>query len=142
MATIHILLVEDNEGDILLAREAIEDLNLNVDLHVARDGEQAIRYIFQKEEFSGVATPDLVLLDINLPKINGFDVLKKIKGDTTTCKIPVIMFTTSASDTDIKRAYKNFANGYIVKPDSADQLIEAMQTIEKFWVEVSQLPPN
>lgn len=134
-----ILLVEDNEGDILLIREAFEDLNIEVDLNVVTDGEKAIRYIFNEKEYSEAEKPDLILLDINLPKQNGLEVLKKIKQSDDKKRIPVLMLTTSSSQEDIGTAYKNYANCYMVKPDNAVELIEAIQAIEDYWFNLAEL---
>ncbi|TVQ05954.1 MAG: response regulator [Balneolaceae bacterium] len=140
MPLTNILLVEDNEGDILLAREAIDDLSMEVELNVVKDGEKAIEYIYKKGDYADVDTPDLILLDINLPKLNGFEVLKTLKYNSTFCVIPVIMLTTSSSEIDIRNAYKNYANCYIIKPNNADELVNTVQAIENFWIGISQLP--
>lgn len=141
MSSPKILLVDDNEGDILLAREAVEELQLDVELAVVKDGEKALEYIFKENSFSNVTRPDLILLDINLPKLNGIDVLKKIKSDATAQFIPVIMLSTSSSQKDIERAYSNYANCYIVKPESADNIIKTVEAIQSFWFGVTTLPP-
>lgn len=135
-----ILLVEDNEGDILLTQEAVEDLELDVTLAVVKDGESALHYVNQTGEYSNCSRPDLVLLDINIPKINGLEVVRKIKEDDSTRSIPVIMLTTSSSQKDIRKAYQNYANCYIVKPNHPDELINTIQIVENFWCKHSQLP--
>lgn len=142
MSSIKILMVDDSEGDILLAREAVEDLDLDVELDVVKDGEKALQYIFKEDKYTDVTTPDLILLDINLPKMSGIEVLKKIKSDTTSQTIPVIILSTSSSKNDIERAYSNYANCYIIKPDSADKITETVEAIESFWVGLSSLPPH
>jgi len=135
-----ILLVEDNEGDIMLVTEALEDLNIQIDLNVVCDGEKALDYLMNKCSYTDAVTPDLILLDINIPKINGLEVLKKLKQNEATKSIPVIMLTTSSSQKDVAQAYKNYANCYIVKPDDAEGLIETIKAIENFWFSCSEIP--
>jgi len=135
-----ILLVEDNEGDIMLVTEALEDLNIQIDLNVVCDGEKALDYLMNKSSYTDAVTPDLILLDINIPKINGLEVLKTLKQNEATKSIPVIMLTTSSSQKDVAQAYKNYANCYIVKPDDAEGLIETIKAIENFWFSCSEIP--
>lgn len=142
MDPIHILLVEDNEGDIVLTTEALEEGKIANSLSVVRDGWQAIQYLDQNEAegFDNATTPDLVLLDINLPKINGHEVLKHIKTTQKLKHIPVIMLTTSSDEVDIKKSYENHVNCYITKPVEVDNFIQAISTIEDFWISIVQLP--
>ncbi|MCC5914401.1 MAG: response regulator [Balneolaceae bacterium] len=140
MNSIHILLVEDNEGDILLIREALEDGKIANDLSVVNDGEKAIRYLSRDEGFNDAIIPNLILLDINLPRKNGHEVLSFIKTNDELRHIPVIMLTTSSSDRDILESYKNHANCYITKPVEVSDFMDAVISIEEFWVNLVQLP--
>lgn len=140
MKSIHILLVEDNEGDILLTKEAFEDAKINNQLSVARDGQEAIQFLERKEPFTDVDSPDLILLDVNLPKKNGHEVLQYIKGHQKLKRIPVIMLTTSESEKDIAKSYENHANCYITKPVEVDDFLNVIASIESFWINIVQLP--
>lgn len=140
MDPIHILLVEDNEGDIVLTTEALEEGKISNSLSVVRDGQEAIDYLEKNNGFEEAATPDLVLLDINLPKINGHDVLKHIKGSSELQTIPVVMLTTSSDSVDIKKSYNNHSNCYITKPVDINDFLEVISTIEDFWISIVQLP--
>lgn len=142
MRPIHILLVEDNEGDILLTEEALEEANMSILLSVAKDGKDAIDFVSQQGKRAGVYLPDLLLLDINLPKKNGHEVLKYIKGNADLRHIPVIMLTTSSSERDINSSYNNYANCYITKPIEVDNFITVISTIETFWLSIAKLPTN
>lgn len=140
MHPVKILLVEDNEGDEFLIREAFDEIRLANETRVARDGQMAISMLSREGEFAGSELPDLVILDINLPKKNGHEVLKFIKEQDQLKHLPVIMFTTSSSQEDVRSAYKNYANCYIVKPfDSADFINTVIQ-IESFWFNIVKLP--
>jgi len=135
-----ILLVEDNEGDIFLAREAVAELETEVTLNVVKNGENALRYLRKEKNFKDKVSPDLILLDINLPKLNGLDVLKRLKENDSTKKIPVIMLTTSSSPDDIADSYRNYANCYIIKPNDPKDLSETVQQIQNFWFNRIELP--
>ncbi|SMO35923.1 response regulator [Gracilimonas mengyeensis] len=137
---IHILLVEDNEGDIVLTTEALEEGKLNNSISVVRDGWQAIQYLEKEEGYEDVETPDLILLDINLPKINGHKVLKHIKTSGHLKQIPVIMLTTSSDEIDINKSYKNHSNCYITKPIDINDFLDVISTIENFWISIVQFP--
>ncbi len=140
MKSIHILLVEDNEGDILLTTEALEDSKIINKTTVLRDGRAAIDFfeaLNNKHE-----TPDLVLLDINLPKQNGHEVLQYIKKSELYNQIPVIMLTTSSSEKDILSAYKHYANCYITKPIDVTEFMSAIGKIEDFWINIVSIPKN
>lgn len=139
---IHILLVEDNEGDIVLTKEAFDEGKINNSVSVVRDGWEAIQYLEKKEGYEDVREPDLILLDINLPKINGHKVLKHIKKHNQLKHIPVIMLTTSSDEVDIIKSYKNHSNCYITKPVDINSFIDVISTIEDFWVSIVQLPPK
>ena len=140
MSPINILLIEDNEGDILLTTEALLEGHILKDLHVVRDGWEALLYLEKKEKYSSAITPDLILLDINLPKMNGHEVLKNIKSNSNISHIPVIMLSTSSSRNDINECYKNRANCYIIKPVDADDFAKVISSIEKFWFSTVKLP--
>lgn len=140
MKQVHILLVEDNEGDILLTTEALEEGKIANNLSVVKNGKDALDFIFQRGVFKDVKKPDLILLDINLPLKNGHEVLEVIKTDDKTKHIPVIMLTTSSSENDIKLAYKHHANCYITKPVEVEDFLKAVATIEDFWFNLVLLP--
>ncbi len=140
MKSINILLIEDNEGDILLTKEAFEDAKILNQLSIARDGQQAIHFLEKKEPFVNVETPDLILLDVNLPKKNGHEVLQYIKGSTAFKHIPVIMLTTSISEKDIAKSYENHANCYITKPVEVEDFLNVISSVEDFWIKIVQLP--
>ena len=137
---IHILLIEDNEGDIVLTIEALKEARISNTIDVVRDGEKAMQFLLKQGEFSHVSTPDLVLLDINLPKIDGKEVLANIKNDEKLKVIPVVMLTTSDSEKDIFESYHNHANCYITKPVGFQSFIEVIHTIKEFWITIVQLP--
>lgn len=140
MDKVKILLVEDNEGDIVLTREALEECKIISKIEIARDGALAIRFFEEvlKEEHTNL--PDMVLLDINLPKKNGHEVLQYIKEHDLLRHIPVIMLTTSSSEKDIVESYKHYANCYITKPVDVDHFIDVISKIETYWFNIVQLP--
>lgn len=140
MKSIHILLVEDNEGDILLTTEALEEGKIINKVSVVKDGKQAIDFLNLKEPFQGATMPNLILLDINLPKKNGHEVLQYIKGSKTFRHIPIIMLTTSSSEKDIMEAYNHYANCFITKPVDVNEFMKAVAKIENFWISIVQLP--
>ena len=140
MRPIHILLVEDNEGDIILTLEALKDSSIYNTISIARNGEQAIQYLNKEAGYAGAQTPDLILLDINLPRIDGKEVLTYIKSHKELKLIPVIMLTTSISERDILESYRNYANCYIVKPVELDKFFEVVKKIDNFWTSIVQMP--
>jgi len=140
MKPIHILLVEDNEGDIILTRDAFEDAKIVVNLSVAKDGKQALDILNKEGEYGNTELPDLLLLDVNLPKKNGHEVLKYIKGNDSMKHIPVIMLTTSSAQSDINLSYNNYANCYITKPVEVSDFLTIIATIENFWFSIVKLP--
>jgi CheY-like chemotaxis protein len=142
MKPVHILLVEDNEGDILLITEALQERRIINRITVLKDGKQAIDYLSAAADLQTPDLPDLLLLDVNLPKKNGHEVLSFIKQSELLKHIPVIMLTTSSSASDINRSYKSHANCYITKPVEADDFMEAISKIENFWVHLVKLPGN
>lgn len=137
---IHILLVEDNEGDIVLTTEALEEGKINNSLSIVRDGWEAIQFLEKKNGYENVNLPDLILLDINLPKISGHGVLKHIKKHDDLKHIPVVMLTTSSSEADILKSYQNHSSCYITKPVDINKFIDVIATIENFWISIVQLP--
>ena len=133
MKDVHILLVEDNEGDIILTKEVFESSGLENPLSIARDGEEALDFVYQRNKFADVERPDLILLDINIPKMNGKEILAIIKKDDNLKTIPVIMLTTSSADDDIMDSYRNHANCFITKPMSFEGFSDAVSEIKNFW---------
>ncbi|MGW0904188.1 response regulator [Streptomyces sp. NPDC002853] len=139
-APIDVLLVEDDPGDELMTREAFEDNKIRNNLHVVRDGEAALDFLYRRGEHASAPRPDLILLDLNLPKYDGRQVLEKIKSDPDLQDIPVVVLTTSAAEEDILRSYKLHANAYVTKPVDLDQFIAAVRQIDDFFVQVVRLP--
>ncbi|MGW1208660.1 response regulator [Streptomyces sp. NPDC002499] len=139
-ATIDVLLVEDDPGDELMTREAFEDNKIGNTLHVVRDGEEALEFLYQRGDHTNAPRPGLILLDLNLPKYDGRQVLEKIKSDPELAHIPVVILTTSAAEEDILRSYKLHANAYVTKPVDLDQFIAAVRQIDDFFVQVVRLP--
>jgi CheY-like chemotaxis protein len=137
---IDILLVEDNPGDIDLMKEALEGAKVWNRLHVAEDGEQALDFLFQRGQYTEAPRPDLILLDLNLPKRDGREVLEEIRADADLTEIPIVILTTSQADEDVARAYRLHANCYIAKPVSFTQFLRVIQAIEDFWLTVVKLP--
>jgi CheY-like chemotaxis protein len=133
MKNAHILLVEDNEGDIVLTQEVFKSSGLSNPISIARDGEEALDFLYQRNKLSGAERPDLILMDINIPKINGKEVLIIIKKDNDLKTIPVIMLSTSSDDRDILESYRNHANCFITKPINFDEFSKAVVEIKKFW---------
>ena len=137
---INILLVEDNEGDILLTTEALEEGKIPKSLKVIRDGSSMLIYLGEIAEKSPSDLPDLILLDINLPKKNGHEVLKKVKNNKLLQHIPIIMLTTSSSEIDVLKSYQEHANCYLIKPMEIGDFIQVVTKIEEFWLNLVKLP--
>jgi chemotaxis family two-component system response regulator Rcp1 len=137
---IEILLVEDSPGDVRLTREAFKDAKVHINLNVASDGTDAMAFLKREGDYANVPRPDLILLDLNLPKKDGREVLEEIKQSPTLKSIPVVILTTSASDADILRSYKLHANCYITKPVGLDGFLEVVKSIDNFWLTVVKLP--
>jgi CheY-like chemotaxis protein len=137
---IEILLVEDNEGDIGLVEEVFQEAKIRNNLYIAEDGEEAMLFLHKEGKFSDVPCPDIILLDLNLPRKDGREVLKEIKEDDSLKRIPVVVLTTSKSEEDILRSYNLHANSYITKPVDFDQFIKVIKSIEDFWLDVVKLP--
>lgn len=139
---IEILLVEDSPADILITREAFQDARLLNTIHVVEDGVKALEFLRQEGSYASAPRPDLILLDLNLPRKNGREVLAEIKGNAEFKTIPVVVLTTSNADEDILQAYDLHANCYVVKPVGFDNFLAAVQSIENFWFSVVVLPPE
>jgi len=139
---VEILLVEDNPGDVRLTREALAEGKVRNNLHVAVDGVKALEFLRREGEYAGVVRPDLVLLDLNLPRKDGRQVLAEIKADPALRYIPVVILTSSEAESDIARAYDLHANCYITKPVDLDQFIHVVRSIEDFWFSIVKLPPE
>jgi CheY-like chemotaxis protein len=139
---VEILLVEDNEGDIGLVEEVFEEGRINNNLNITEDGEEAMEFLRKEGEFANSPRPDLILLDLNLPKKDGREVLEEIKEDENLRRIPVVVLTTSKAEKDILKSYDMHANSYITKPVDFDQFIKVIKSIEDFWLEVVKLPED
>ena len=137
---IEILLVEDSPGDVELTEEALRDAKVRNNLSVARDGEEALTFLRREGRFADAVRPDLILLDLNLPKKDGRQVLREIKADPALKRIPVVVLTTSAAEQDILKTYELHANCYVTKPVDLDQFITVVQSIEDFWLAIVKLP--
>ncbi|BAV40543.1 response regulator [Mycobacterium ulcerans] len=139
---IDILLIEDDPGDELITREAFEHNKVNNRLHVAHDGEEGLDYLYQRGKYQQARRPDLILLDLNLPKYDGRQLLEKIKSDSELCRIPVVVLTTSSAEADILRSYNLHANAYVTKPVDLDQFMTAVRQIDEFFLQVVRLPQS
>jgi two-component system, chemotaxis family, response regulator Rcp1 len=139
---IDVLLVEDSPGDVRLTREAFKGAKVHVNLHVALDGIAAMAFLTREGDHADAPRPDLILLDLNLPKKDGREVLKEIKESPELKSIPVVILTTSASETDILRTYQLHANCYITKPVGLNGFLEVVKSIDGFWLTVVKLPPE
>ena len=137
---IQVLLVEDDPGDVLMTREAFEDYKVHNQLHVVNDGEQAMAFLRQEGEYAGLPRPDLVLLDLNLPRMDGRQVLDAIKSDPDLSSIPVVVLTTSEAEDDVLRSYSLHANAYVTKPVDFERFINVVRQIDDFFVSVVRLP--
>ncbi len=137
---LELLIIEDNPGDVRLLEEAFEELNANVKISVAKDGAEGIELLTSTSDGKNSWRPDLILLDLNLPKISGHDVLAQIKDDPRTRWIPVIVLTSSKAESDVRRAYEAHANAYLRKPSTLDGLMAAAQDVKNFWMETATLP--
>ncbi|WP_375503996.1 response regulator [uncultured Nostoc sp.] len=139
---IEVLLVEDNPGDAQLTRIALEESKISIHLNVVEDGVEAMAFLRKQEKYVKAAHPDIVLLDLNLPRKDGREVLAEIKGDEKLKRIPVVILTTSQAEEDILKAYNLCANCYITKPVDFDQFVKIVQSIENFWFAIVKLPPE
>lgn len=137
---VEILLVEDNPGDVRLTLEALRENRLHNNLHVVEDGEEAMAFLRRESGYADVPRPDLILLDLNLPKKDGREVLAEIKEDPNLKRIPVVILTTSLAEEDVFSMYDLYANCYVTKPVDLEQFIKVVRTIEEFWVTIVKLP--
>ena len=142
IAPIHILLVEDSPGDVNLTIPALRDARVANQLHVVNDGEAAMAFLRRMAPYEESPRPDLVLLDLNLPLKDGREVLAEIKQDPALRTIPVVVLTTSSDDFDILNSYQLHANSYVTKPVRFDDFVEAVRSIEGFWLSIVRLPPD
>jgi CheY-like chemotaxis protein len=143
LQAVDVLLVEDDPGDVLMTREAFEHFRIPNNLHVVGDGEQALQFVRRTGEFAGVPRPGLILLDLNLPRRNGLEVLAELKSDEDLLRIPVVVLTTSQADEDILRSYALHANAYISKPVDFERFIDVIRQIDDFFLTLVKLPnPN
>jgi chemotaxis family two-component system response regulator Rcp1 len=142
MKPIELLLVEDNEGDARLTREALRDAKVKLNMHVAEDGVAALEFLRRRGRFAGAPRPDIILLDLNLPRKDGRELLADIKADPDLRRIPVVILTTSRAEEDILKTYDLAANCYVTKPVDLEQFMKVVKTIEEFWFAVVRLPPR
>jgi CheY-like chemotaxis protein len=139
---VEILLVEDNAGDVRLTREALKEGRIRNRLHVVSDGEHALRFLRRQDEYNDAPRPDLILLDLNLPRLDGREVLTDIKNDPLLKQIPVVVLTSSRAEKDLLSAYDKHANCFITKPVGFEDFMEVVRSIESFWLSIVVLPPR
>jgi chemotaxis family two-component system response regulator Rcp1 len=139
---IEILMVEDNPGDVRLTLEALKEGKVRNNLHTVADGEEAMKFLRRQDTYAKAPRPDLILLDLNLPKKNGREVLAEIKDDPDLKRIPVVILTVSEAEQDIIKSYNLHANCYITKPVNLEQFIQVVRSIEDFWLSIVMLPPR
>lgn len=137
---VNILLIEDNPGDVRLTQEAFKEGKMNIQLNVVMDGVEALEYLHKNGEFADAIKPDLILLDLNLPKKDGREVLEVIKKDEQLMSIPVVVLTTSGAEQDISNSYRLHANCYLNKPIEFDKFFDIIQKVEDFWLSTTVLP--
>ncbi|TXR54481.1 response regulator [Reinekea thalattae] len=137
---IEILLVEDNPGDVVLTQEAFSEAKILNNLQVVKDGEEALQYLFREGDYQQAKRPELILLDLNLPKVDGRQVLDKIKNSDVLKRIPVVVLTSSQAEKDIVKTYDLHANSYVVKPINLSQFVDVVNAVENFWFSVVALP--
>jgi len=138
---IEVLLIEDDPGDILMTKEAFDDHKLRNSLHVVNNGVDAMLFLRKEGEFADAPTPDLVLLDLNLPRMDGREVLAEIKADDALRRIPVVVLTTSEAEEDVLRSYNLHANAYVTKPVDFEQFVNVVRQVDEFFLTVVRLPP-
>lgn len=142
MKSTHLLLVEDNEGDILLTTEALEASKVLNDLSIVRNGKLALDFVYKRNDYVNAKSPDLILMDINLPLKSGIEVLEILKSDESTKHIPIIILTTSSSESDIMKSYNHHANAYIIKPVEVSEFLQTILSLEDFWLNIVNLAVN
>ena len=138
----NMLLIEDNLGDIRLVEEALRENKLSLNLDVVRDGIEALEYLNHRGKYADSPTPDLILLDLNMPRMDGRETLEAIKKDPRFRRIPIVVLTTSSSEEDVLKSYKSNANAYITKPVDFEQFIQMINQIKEFWFTIVKLPSN
>lgn len=141
-APVEILLVEDDPGDVLMTKEALADAKMANTLHVVENGEEALRFLFQEGEYADAPRPGLILLDLNLPRVDGREVLARIKADEILRRIPVVVLTTSEAEEDILRSYDLYANAYVTKPVDFEAFVKVVRQVDDFYINVVRLPPR
>ncbi len=139
---LRILLIEDSRSDAVLIQETLHESKFVNELHLVRDGVEALDFLYQRGKYAAALRPDIILLDLNLPKKNGREVLAEIKADEGLMTIPVVILTTSSDEVDVLRSYELRVNCYLVKPVELEQFVEVVKTIEHFWLALVELPPN
>ncbi|AHG04219.1 chemotaxis protein CheY [Halobacterium sp. DL1] len=139
---VDILLVEDNPGDVRLTQEAFKNGQIYNDLHVVNDGDEALAFLRNEGEHADAPTPDIVLLDLNLPRKNGDEVLAEVRADPDLARIPVIVLTSSEAQEDVAQSYELQANAYLTKPVDPSEFIEVVKSFKQFWLSVVRLPPG
>jgi CheY-like chemotaxis protein len=139
---IDVLLVEDDPGDVLLTREVMEHNEITKTLHVASDGQEGLDFLYKRGVHADAPQPDLILLDLNLPKYDGRQLLEQIKSDADLCHIPVVVLTTSSAEEDVLTSYQLHANAYVTKPVDVDQFMKAVRQIDEFFIQVVRLPQS
>ncbi|RKD95093.1 response regulator [Halopiger aswanensis] len=137
-----VLLIEDNPGDVRLTKEAFRDASFDADLHVVTDGVEAMAFLHRNGEYESAPRPDIVLLDLNLPRKDGFEVLEAIRDDSDLEQLPVVVLSSSEADEDIRRSYEQHVNAYLTKPRAPDEFVEMVRTLEEFWFDRVELPPS
>lgn len=140
--TLNVLLIEDNPADIRLIMEIISEFSIENKINVVKNGVEALDYLYKRDNYKNVETPNLILLDLNLPKKSGLEVLKEIKKDNKLKIIPVIVLTTSRNDDDLFESYDHHANAFVTKPADLDKFIKAIRSFEDFWFNMTLLPTN
>ncbi|MCU1698494.1 MAG: response regulator receiver protein [Mycobacterium sp.] len=139
---IDVLLVEDDPGDVLITREVLEHNTINNVVHVASDGQEGLDFLYKRGAHADAPQPDLILLDLNLPKYDGRQLLEQIKSDADLCHIPVVVLTTSSAEEDVLESYRLHANAYVTKPVDVDQFMRAVRQIDEFFIQVVRLPQS
>ena len=139
---IEVLMVEDNPGDVRLTQEALHEAKVRNNIHVVADGVEALAFLQRQGRYASAPRPDVILLDLNLPKKDGREVLAEIKADPNLRRIPVVVLTSSEAEEDILKAYNLYANAYVTKPVDLDKFIAVARSIEGFWLEIVKLPPD
>ena len=139
---VDILLVEDNPGDVRLTREAFAEARINNDLHDVNDGEAALDFLHQRGDHADAPRPDLMLLDLNLPKVDGLDVLEEVKSHDDLRTIPVVVLTSSEAEEDVVQSYEQHTNAYLTKPIDPNEFVDVIRSFERFWLTLVELPPD